>query len=169
MGSCANCGTTILWGGVQHGRLTFCGESCAAGGTVLILAEEVPQEHAEALADEMRSQPCPKCQGRNGPIDVHVSHTVWSALILTSWKSSPELCCRGCATSAQVGAIALSGVVGWWGFPWGLIMTPVQICRNFGGLFFGPSRTRPSKQMIDTAKRILAARALEAHRAQQQE
>jgi hypothetical protein len=41
------------------------------------------------------------------------------------------------------GAIS-SLLVGWWGFPWGLIYTPVQIVRNIGALKNPPDPSRPS-------------------------
>jgi hypothetical protein len=82
-----------------------------------------------------------------GPVDVHVRHTIWSAVFLTSWKSTPEISCRGCATKGQLGDAALSLLVGWWGFPWGLLMTPVQIGRNVFGLVKGPDPTNPCAQL----------------------
>jgi hypothetical protein len=37
--------------------------------------------------------------------------------------------------------------LGWWGFPWGLILTPVQIGRNLFGLVRSPSSFAPSAQL----------------------
>jgi hypothetical protein len=36
---------------------------------------------------------------------------------------------------------------GWWGFPWGLILTPVQITRNIVGMCGGPDSSRPSADL----------------------
>jgi hypothetical protein len=38
-------------------------------------------------------------------------------------------------------------VLGWWGFPWGLILTPVQITRNIAGMCKGPDSSKPSDNL----------------------
>ena len=40
--------------------------------------------------------------------------------------------------------LLFSGVFGWWGFPWGLVMTPVQLARNLVELTGGPKSDAPS-------------------------
>ncbi len=59
-------------------------------------------------------------------------------MVLTSWSSKPKLSCKSCATKRQLGAMAFSSVAGWWGLPWGLVMTPVQIIRNIVEMAGGP-------------------------------
>jgi hypothetical protein len=56
----------------------------------------------------------------------------------------------------QLGAALLDGVVGWWGFPWGLIMTPVQIVRNVVDMIGGPKASQPSS-MLERIVRIKSA------------
>jgi hypothetical protein len=53
-------------------------------------------------------------------------------------------------------AIATSSVLGWWGFPWGLLVTPVQIARNIVGLFATPDPASPSRALTDLVRRQLA-------------
>jgi hypothetical protein len=118
------------------------------------IAEHVREVHAGA---------CPKCGGP-GPIDIHTSHTIWSALYLSSWRSKPEVCCRRCGTKAKIGGLAFSGVLGWWGFPFGLIMTPVQIVRNLGGIFSATDPHQPSPQLTEMVRAHLAAQFLEHSR-----
>jgi hypothetical protein len=89
---------------------------------------------------------CPKCNG-HGPVDVHKSYWVWSALLFTRWGSSANICCRKCGRTEQLNAGLLSLVLGWWGFPWGLIMTPIQIIQNLVGLLGGPSDAQPSENL----------------------
>jgi hypothetical protein len=89
---------------------------------------------------------CPKCRGL-GPIDVHKVHQVWSALVLTRWTTTPQVSCRSCATKSQLGGVLFSSVLGWWGFPWGLILTPVQITRNIAGMCKGPDSSKPSDNL----------------------
>ncbi len=47
--------------------------------------------------------------------------------------------------------------LGWWGFPWGLIITPIQVCRNIVGLYIHPDHTRPSEKLRRAVKLQLAA------------
>jgi len=89
---------------------------------------------------------CPKCSGA-GPVDVHVSRTVWSALFLTSWSSAPQLSCRSCGIKSQSLGAAFNVVLGWWGFPWGLVVTPIQIGRNLFGMSRPPEPSKPSLQL----------------------
>jgi hypothetical protein len=98
----------------------------------------------------------PRCSG-GGPVDVHTTHEVWSAVVLTSWKSIPALSCKSCGVKRQIGALAFSGFLGWWGFPFGLILTPIQVVRNLVGMLGGPRRDQPSQLLVDTVTRYLAA------------
>lgn len=146
MAQCAYCGTTILFGGVRAGEHRFCNKKCHQNAYVLHVAQQVPTDVLERQTEEVFRGNCPKCKGL-GPIDVHKVHRVWSALVLTSWSSSQQVSCRSCATKSQLGGVLYSLVLGWWGFPWGLILTPVQITRNIIGMCAGPDSSRPSPQL----------------------
>jgi hypothetical protein len=58
-----------------------------------------------------------------------------SVLILTFRRSSPVFFIRAGQSGVAKGLpySALSFVLGWWGFPWGFIYTPMVILKNFGG------------------------------------
>lgn len=159
MATCDNCGTTILFGGVRNGNLRFCNEKCHQAGHLLVFAEQLPAETVAEYTALMRRGECPKCGGA-GPIDVHTSHTVWSALVFTSYKSKPEVCCRRCGVKSKLSSAALSSVFGWWGFPWGLMITPVQVIRNLVGLFSSPDPTATSPQLENFMRIQLAAHLL---------
>ncbi len=89
---------------------------------------------------------CPECGGA-GPVDVHTSHQVTSVLVMTSWNSRPKVCCRSCGVKSQLGGLAWSAVLGWWGFPWGPLLTPIQIVRNLLGLIRPPQASEPTAQL----------------------
>jgi hypothetical protein len=129
MAKCGACGTTILFGGVKDGDLRFCNARCHARGGLVLLMRELPPDEVKRRTYEVHHGQCPVCQGA-GPVDVHTSHQVWSAAIMTSWKNTPRISCRSCGVKSQMGNALFSLFLGWWGFPWGLIMTPVQITRN---------------------------------------
>jgi hypothetical protein len=162
MAKCAYCGSTIIMGGVTQGAEKFCNATCRNNAYILQLSQSVTPEVVEQKVQEVWRGKCPKCGGY-GPVDVHKAHQVWSLVILTQWKSRPFICCRSCGTKQQIGGLLLSGVAGWWGFPWGLILTPVQITRNIIGMCGGPDRSSPSAELrkavqVHIGSRIYAAR-----------
>lgn len=152
MARCDYCNTSILFGGKKQGKRTFCNDKCMQNGSTIIRADRLPDHVVDAAVDELHQSDCPKCSGP-GPTDVHVAHRVWSIVYLTSWNSSPNLCCRSCGRSSQLGSSMFCFFLGWWGFPFGFIMTPVQIARNLCGIFGGPHPDEPSEQ-LETLARI---------------
>jgi hypothetical protein len=165
MAKCDYCGSTILFGGQRDGDLRFCNDKCHQAGVLLAVADQVPEEAVQQYIQASHAGNCPKCNGQ-GPIDVHTSHKIWSLILLTSWNSQPQICCRSCGIKGQLGASVFSLLVGWWGFPWGLIMTPVQLIRNVGGMVSGPDPSQPSEQLEKLLRLELAARLVEANQQQ---
>jgi hypothetical protein len=165
MAQCGYCGTTILFGGVREGAERYCNRKCHQNAYVLRVAQQVPPDVLERQTEEVFRGNCPKCRGL-GPIDVHKVHRVWSALLLTSWSSSQQVSCRSCATKSQIGGILFSGLLGWWGFPWGLVMTPVQIARNIGGMCTR-SNSAPSPELRKLVQVTLGMKMLQAAQSQQ--
>ncbi|MBX3414822.1 MAG: hypothetical protein KF708_19205 [Pirellulales bacterium] len=166
MARCAVCGTTILFGGVTEGELRFCGNECHQGGYLLAIADRVPRDVMAEQVAQVHQGDCPRCGGP-GPVDVHTSHSVWSALVMTQWKSTPEVCCRACGIKSKLVGTLSSGVLGWWGFPWGVIFTPIQILRNVSGLFSAPDPTVPSAELEKMVRLQLASQFVAAKRQEQ--
>jgi hypothetical protein len=146
MAKCAYCGSTIVMGGLTQGAERFCNANCRNNAFILNLSQSVPPDLLQQKLEEVWRGKCPKCGGY-GPVDVHKAHQVWSLLVLTQWKSRQFICCRSCGTKQQILGLLFSGVAGWWGFPWGLILTPVQITRNIIGMCGGPDRSSPSANL----------------------
>jgi len=158
MANCAYCGTFILFGGVSVGNERYCSDRCHQGGYVLKVAEQLPPQVVERHVEEIFRGNCPKCKGP-GPVDVYKIHEVWSVLILTRWSTRPMVSCRHCATKGQLGGLLFSLFCGWWGFPWGLIITPIQIGRNIVGMCRGEP-AQPSLDLRKLAQMNLGAQAL---------
>lgn len=158
MAACAACGTTILFGGVKAGDMRFCNANCHAKGSLLLLAQRLPPDLIQQKTTELYHGSCPKCQGP-GPVDVHTSYRIWSALLLTSWHSLPHVCCRGCGVKNQLGDALFCLLLGWWGFPWGLVMTPVQISRNVAGMLRSKHSDAPSPDLQRVVGLMLASHA----------
>jgi len=166
MAKCDYCGSTIIFGGKRQGNLRFCNANCSARGTLLAISRQVPENIVNEAVLRVHQGLCPKCGGA-GPVDVHVQHQVWSALVLTSWKSTPQISCRSCGVKSQLGGSALSLVLGWWGFPWGLLVTPVQIGRNVVGMLRGPDPLQPSAKLEKAVRMSIASQAVAKQQAQQ--
>lgn len=166
MAMCSYCGSTIIFGGVKEGSLRFCNDKCHGKGYVLRLAEQIPQNVLDEQAALIHQGTCPQCEGP-GPVDVHTSHRVWSALIFTSWSSNPQVCCRSCGIKSQLGDTALSFFVGWWGLPWGVIMTPVQLVKNIAGMLSPPNPSAPSQQLLNIVKIWLATKLIAAQQSEE--
>jgi hypothetical protein len=79
---------------------------------------------------------------------------------MTSWNSRPQISCRSCGRKAKLGDAAFSLVLGWWGFPWGFIFTPVQVLRNVSGLLRSEQSVKPSPQLEKLVRMGMAARLL---------
>lgn len=116
MAACGTCGTTILFGGVQREGERYCNADCAQSGALVRLSCQVSLADAQLLASKIHGAACPLCSGR-GPVDVHKAYQVWSAILLTSWKTIRQVSCRRCAVKAQAMNAVGSGLLGWWGFP----------------------------------------------------
>ncbi len=165
MAQCGYCGTTILFGGVRAGDQRFCNSRCHQNAYVLSVAQQVPADVLERHTEDVFRGNCPKCRGL-GLIDVHKVHRVWSALVLTQWSSSHQVSCRSCGIKSQLGGVFFSLVLGWWGFPWGLILTPVQITRNIVGMCTGTDSSGPSPDLRRLVQVSLGAKLLQASRQQ---
>lgn len=146
MTKCGYCNSTIIIGGVSAGGQRFCNNKCHQNAYILSVTKDVPSDVLDRKVDEVWHENCPKCRGL-GPVDVHKVHEVWSALVLTRWTTKAQVSCRSCAIKRQLGGVAFSFFFGWWGFPWGLVLTPVQITRNLIAMSRGPDSSRPSEDL----------------------
>jgi hypothetical protein len=158
MASCATCGSTIVFGGKRVGERRFCSDKCVAGGAFLAVADALPESVVSARAWEIRNGRCPVCTGP-GPVDVHTSYRVWSGLVITSHSSRLNIGCRRCGTRARLKDAGFSLLFGWWGFPWGLVWTPVQIGRNISAIMRSEEDATPSAQLTHIVRLQIAAAA----------
>ncbi|MGD0900027.1 MAG: hypothetical protein ABR915_19505 [Thermoguttaceae bacterium] len=164
MATCASCGTTILFGGKRSGDLRFCSQKCFDKSLVVQLAAQLPEDLVNQEVIATHQGRCPKCQ-LPGPVDVHVSHRVWSALHVTRWSSRSQVSCRSCGVKSKLADAMFCFFLGWWGFPWGFIMTPIQFFRNLLSLWSTPDPTRPSPALESLVRAKLAAQVIAEHQA----
>jgi hypothetical protein len=164
MSNCTNCGQFILFGGIKDGQHYFCSEKCQQRFGLAIL-EQLAQEHiSDDLIDqqvnEFHQSDCPCCGG-HGPIDFHHSYRCVSFVVLTTFKTIPQLSCRSCARLEKLKNLFITGFFGWWGFPWGIIFTPFYIGKNLNALIFPTPADQPSEQLRQYVKTKLMTQILE--------
>jgi hypothetical protein len=147
MARCSYCNSLLLFGGTKVGDATFCNAKCQRAAVYMGVARQIPDQDVVDMIHRLDAQGCPKCHGA-GPLEVHTSYTIWSAVVLTSWNSKPAISCRSCGINEQAMSAGIAMFVGWWGFPWGLIMTPVQITRNIIGMLSVPPHPSPQLKKI---------------------
>lgn len=146
MTKCAYCGTRILFGGTGRGGFRYCNQSCQDRGALLSSSQEIPESIVQENVLRVHQGHCPKCGG-SGPIDIHVVYRVWSALVITRWSNTPQLSCRSCGMKAHLAGSVSSLGLGWWGFPWGLVMTPIQVGRNIAAALQCADASTPSERL----------------------
>ncbi|MBA4147468.1 MAG: hypothetical protein H0X66_05080 [Verrucomicrobia bacterium] len=159
MARCSHC-SSIFFGGVREGNQRFCNTKCQQDNVLTVMSNQIPSDIVRRDLIALHQSNCPRCAGP-GPVDLHTAYFIWSFLVITRWSSSPRLCCRSCGRKGQVGGILFSFFFGWWGFPWGIIGTPVQIFKNIGGMFGGPNPAVPSKNLEQVVRISLASTAME--------
>lgn len=134
MEECGSCGANILFGGQEAGGNRYCSRSCLERARAALLAGEVDPAEVQREMANISLGACPECGDRTAPVGVWVAHRVYGLAIVTRWTSKPQISCASCGRKALVAGILFSLVFGWWGLPWGLLITPLQITRNVLGL-----------------------------------
>ena len=160
MRECKTCKSVFLFGGKEFDGKRYCSNECLNEARRKAEESRVPEEDVDDFAQSMRQDVCPLCQKRRG-IEVHKSYDVLSFIILTRSKTNVHLCCRTCALKKQTVDFLGTLLLGWWGFPWGLIMTPIQLIRNICAMAFPPGKNGPSAELRNMARLGLAQQRLE--------
>jgi hypothetical protein len=71
----------------------------------------------------IQSQPCPNCYSSAQPLNATITSKVMSFLVLTTWTKKLVIACPSCLDKLNQDASTTSALLGWWGFPWGIIRT----------------------------------------------
>ncbi|RZK09751.1 MAG: hypothetical protein EOO56_29990, partial [Hymenobacter sp.] len=71
----------------------------------------------------IRSQPCPVCCSSTHLLNATITSKVMSFLVLTTWQKRLIIACPACLDERHRDASTTSALLGWWGFPWGIIRT----------------------------------------------
>jgi hypothetical protein len=154
MKKCETCRQLIVAGGVYEGGYLFCRKMCRDE------FKKVPHPKLLAAVHQIRNGRCPECGG-NGPIDVRISHRIWSLLIVFGRPRVERLACLKCGQRAKLLDSLFSFCLGWWSPP-GLLFTPVQIARNLAGLLSPEGgNNEPSDLLLLHVRKGLTERSTE--------
>ncbi|CAN5686167.1 hypothetical protein BH11PLA1_BH11PLA1_02290 [soil metagenome] len=161
MNHCPTCRNFVLFGGVKTPRGRCCNAACAASLPLVLNTAAIPEHVVLAELDEMARGPCPVC-AQDRRINAHTTYWVWSMVIMTRFGSRTRVSCAVCARKQALLDIAGCTLAGWWGFPWGVVLTPLNISRNVLTMTrAGDSTPTPAFQTL-----MREQLALDAHRAQ---
>lgn len=79
---------------------------------------------------------CSHCR-KQGPIDARKAWYIQGFLIFCRYGSRTHVGCSDCVRNKVLGNLLLTGLIGWWCFPWGL-GTPIVLIQNLAALAGGP-------------------------------
>lgn len=82
------------------------------------------------LSQKIRNLPCPLCGSKTLKLNGTVMHTVKSFILFSSFRKEPIIACPDCLDKKNQESITSTVLLGWWGFPWGIIKTPIYIYYN---------------------------------------
>lgn len=163
MRRCDACNLWVLLSDLEDGDYRYCSEACLETGPVYPRSRQLPAVDVRLKALKMVGGRCPRCQGP-GPVELRSSYRVWSMIVLTHWSSRQQVACRRCGLIAQLRGLASSALLGWWGLPLGVLMTPVQIVRNLLAMLRVPDPQQPSPGLLRCASLELAQERIAAER-----
>ena len=78
----------------------------------------------------LQALPCPVCRSTAQPLNATLTSKVMSFLVLTTWKKQLAIACPTCLDKLNRDASTSSALLGWWGFPWGVIRTVQALIAN---------------------------------------
>ncbi len=136
MARCDTCGNMVVFGGEHWNGMDFCSEECLQVAVTASSREGIPDDVVLQRAMEFRNRPCPRCGGE-GPNDVHSAWSIYSLLIVTHRAKKETIACSKCGIKHKLKYFLFTGLCGWWGIPFGILMTPFFEFVNLLGLFRG--------------------------------
>lgn len=153
--ACATCRKSILFGGKRAGSRRYCSKRCFDADHLGRLADAVPETRVDEVAAQLRRSRCRSCR-KEGELEIFKSYTVFSVILFTRWREKPEISCRSCARGRQFKDMMFSLALGWWGFPFGLVITPVVLLMNGAAMIHNPLGKPPSKALRAYARLVVA-------------
>jgi hypothetical protein len=92
--------------------------------------KQTDEKTLNEYCDLLRKLPCPVCNGEFEKLNATITATVISFLVMTNYRKEFKIACPDCLDKLNKNATIKSALMGWWGFPWGLIRTPKALMFN---------------------------------------
>jgi len=92
---------------------------------------ELSQVEIKVLVSEIKKTPCPICNQSFAPLQAAEIQKVRSILLITNHSAEAMIACENCIKKEKNKQLLLNFLLGWWGFPWGLIRTPMALVKHF--------------------------------------
>lgn len=93
--------------------------------------QEVDDAKLSEYVELLRGLPCPVCKNVHKKLNATITASVISIIVVTNYEKVWKIACPDCLDQANTNAMVKSALLGWWGFPWGLIRTPQALLFNF--------------------------------------
>ena len=93
--------------------------------------KEYSLEEIEVYSKLLQDLPCPICKETREKLNGTISHTVISFIVFTSSRAEPIIACPNCLDKKNKRSMISTFLLGWWGFPFGILKTPIYIYRNY--------------------------------------
>lgn len=142
----------------------FCSSNCVRAARISEAAVDISAEQIQTLALAIRSGPCPDCRLSESVVEIRFQYRVVSLVLITEYQRKSRLCCVACGRKQNMKAFCLTFFLGWWGVPFGLIMTPTYLIANMGELWENRTVGQASEDLLKLAKLQLAEKAYQSHR-----
>lgn len=153
---CDYCGKSARYSKVIDGEQRFCSEFCLRDARLMEVSEDLTEQEIIKHAQEIRNDVCPSCKKRNGIVEVRKYYRIWSVLVFSRWTEHTHVCCKSCGVKKNLNSISFCFFFGWWGFPWGVLMTPVKIVSNMVEALKRDSDSNASEPLVRAARLNLA-------------
>ncbi len=95
----------------------------AANGQVTI-------EELNKYCDMLQGLACPICGAVQARLNATMTHNVVSAIVITQYSKTIKLACPDCLDKQLNMSLLKTSLIGWWGFPWGIVRTIQAISEN---------------------------------------
>lgn len=121
------------------------------------ISADISQDEVVRHAMAIKHGPFPMCCMQGHAVGIRTSCWIGSAIVLTNRRMRRDLAGRECGARRTRRAMAFGMVLGWWGVPFGLILTPWYAGRNAMALAGYPDPPHPSQPLLALAKAHLPA------------
>jgi hypothetical protein len=153
---CDYCGNSAKRNPLFDNGQRFCSSKCLTAIRISEAAVDLSPSEISEKAQSIMNGVCPECSGHESIVEVRYYHRVMSIVYFTRYTKKSSLCCVACGRKKNIKSFWLTMLLGWWGFPFGLLFTPAYLIANMGEMFEKRSQGEPSEELLREAKYQLA-------------